>query len=470
MKIKFNNGYTVEIYDCKGMSYHEVRRRAYNAMKALMKDSKKVKDMPLLSDPRESIVTGVMTSLTNLKKAIKKGDEEVIKDLFDLALEDIKADAEEHVETYKENVAKRTLASLLKTYNEINDLIQVHGTPNQKGSYKKYLNTLTTAWAEKLQDSKKVKDMPLLGDPAITVTTNTLTSLTNLKKLIEKQDKKAIASAFRLYLKDMEADVNKNIEKYKENQSPAALKKLIKEYSDVLELAKKWADEDIANRMETAINTLKEAWNISLTDSKKTKDAWGSVEEMASATTRDGKQVMASAWTTSTRAYNTQHVKFLFGNQRGEGANKYQNRTWERWSFATALRNAMIDAGIDRAFADEVEEKASSFEDAIKYFAEHYQAGVQDSRKKPFKIVKTKDSKDLPFSSQLRLTVKDAFQKYNDLNNGIDNSLETTSLTRLERVVDSYSAMAEKARKKGYTEEAEELELYAKTLKKGWFL
>ena len=130
----------------------------------------------------------------------------------------------------------------------------------------------------------------------------------------------------------------------------------------------------------------------------------------------------------------------------------------------------MIDAGIDRTFAEEVEEKASSFEDAIKYFAEHYQGGVKDSKKRPFKIVKTKDSKELPFSSQLRLTVKDAFQKYNDLNNGIDNSLETTSLTRLERVVDSYSAMAEKARKKGYTEEAEELELYAKTLKKGWFL
>ena len=77
MKIKFNNGYTVEIDDCKGMSYHEVRRRAYNAMKALMKDSKKVKDMPLLGDPRESIVTGVMTNLTNLKKAIEKYSEMV---------------------------------------------------------------------------------------------------------------------------------------------------------------------------------------------------------------------------------------------------------------------------------------------------------------------------------------------------------------------------------------------------------
>ena len=470
MKIKFNNGYTVEIDDCKGMSYHEVRRRAYNAMKALMKDSKKVKDMPLLGDPRESIVTGVMTNLTNLKKAIKKGDEEVIKDLFDLALEDIKADAEEHVESYKETIAKRTLAALLKAYTEINELIQVHGTPSQKGSYKKYLNTLTTAWAEKLKDSKKVKDMPFLGDPALVVSTNTATSLTNLKKLIEKQDKKAIAAAFRLYLKDMEYDVETNIEKYKETQAPISLKKLIKEYSNVLELAKKWADSDIANRMEKAINTLKEAWKIDINDSKKTKDAWGSVEEMASATTRDGKQVMASAWTTSTRAYNTQHVKFLFGNQRGEGANKYQNRTWERWPFATALRNAMIDAGIDRAFAEEIEEKASSFEDAIKYFAEHYQAGVKDSKKRPFKIVKTQDSKKLPFSSQLRLTVKDAFQKYNDLNNGIDNSLENSSITRLERVVDSYSAMAEKARKKGYTEEADELELYAKTLKKGWFL
>ena len=452
MKIKFNNGYTVEIKDCEGLSYHEVRRRAYNAMKALVRDSKKVKDMPLLGDPRENVVTNAMTSLTNIKKAIKKGEDEEVKDFFLLALKDIKADVDKHIEEYKETQTKKSLTALLKTYNEINDLIQVHGTPNQKGSYKKYLNTLTSAWAEKLQDSKKVKDMPLLADPAPSVATNTATNLTTIKKLIEQQDKDALAAAFRMYLRDMEYDVNKNIERYKETQEPFALKKLIKEYSSVLELAKKWATDDIANRMETAINTLKEAWNIGLTDSKKTKDTWGGVEEMASAITRDGKQVMASAWTTSTRAYNTQHVKFLFGNQRGEGANKYQNRTWERWSFATALRNAMIDAGIDRAFAEEIEEKASSFEDAIKYFAEHYQAGVQDRRKKPFKIV------------------QDAFQKYNDLNNGIDNSLETTSLTRLERVVDSYSAMAEKARKKGYTEEAEELELYAKTLKKGWFL
>ena len=60
--------------------------------------------------------------------------------------------------------------------------------------------------------------------------------------------------------------------------------------------------------------------------------------------------------------------------KKGKGVGKYgyQNRTWQRFDFASALRDAMIEAGVPADFAKEVIEKSYDLDGAIKYFADNF--------------------------------------------------------------------------------------------------
>lgn len=95
---------------------------------------------------------------------------------------------------------------------------------------------------------------------------------------------------------------------------------------------------------------------------------------LGSATTLDGKQVTAYGSTRHSRNYNYEDVKFKFGNVTGEGTYRWMNRPWQRFDFAEALKNAMIDAGVDKEFARECIDKSGSLRSAVEYFAKNYKS------------------------------------------------------------------------------------------------
>lgn len=257
MKINFKEGYTVEVADTKGLTKNQIIDRARKAVKALQKDSKKVEDVPALEDPSYSFVPHYSASITLLNKAVKQNNKELIRSILTVLLEDVKADATEHIEEYKESVDAEDLAKMLKDYQKVRDLANVYGTPKIKEDFNNYVKKLEEAWTLTTDSCEDAKD-------------------------------------------DYEFDT-----------------------------------------------------------------------DMASAPTKDGKQLMASGWTTSTRYKVTEHVKVVLDNKRGYGEYKWLNRPWQKFDYEIALRNALIDLGIDRTLVEEAEDKSSSMNEIVKYIASH---------------------------------------------------------------------------------------------------
>lgn len=108
----------------------------------------------------------------------------------------------------------------------------------------------------------------------------------------------------------------------------------------------------------------------SLDEEKKLKEAYG---DMASATMADGTQVMASASTRGTKNYNYEDVTFKWRHGTGKGTYRWVNRPWQRFTFADALRNAMIEAGVEENFAKKIIVNSSSFEGAVNLFAKEFE-------------------------------------------------------------------------------------------------
>lgn len=265
MKINFKEGYTVEINDTKGLTKNQIIDRARKAVKALQNDSKKVKDVPALEDPSYSFVPHYSASITLLNKAVKQNNKELIRSILTVLLEDVKADATEHIEEYKENVDAEDLAKMLKDYQKVRDLANVYGTPKIKEDFNNYVKKLEEAW---------------------TLTTDSCS--------------------------DAEDDYE--------------------------------FDPDYRYEFDT---------------------------EMASAPTKDGKQLMASGWTTYTKYKAVEHVKVVLDNKRGYGEYKCVKKPLQKFEYEIALRNALIDLGIDRTLVKTAEDKSSSMNEIIKYIASH---------------------------------------------------------------------------------------------------
>lgn len=115
----------------------------------------------------------------------------------------------------------------------------------------------------------------------------------------------------------------------------------------------------------------KQLWERKLAQrDKKLKEAY---DDYATVKTADGKQVSASASTRSTRTYNYEDVEFEFDARKGFGTYRWMNRPWQKFDFASALQEAMIDAGVDKEFARECIEKSGSLRSAIEFFAKNYE-------------------------------------------------------------------------------------------------
>ena len=98
-------------------------------------------------------------------------------------------------------------------------------------------------------------------------------------------------------------------------------------------------------------------------------------EDIGSAVLPSGEKVMASGWITKTRNYTTEHVEFRLGWKEAEGTYKWMNRPWQYFTYADALKDAMVKVGISKEFAEKCihECRYSNLESAIDYFAEHYE-------------------------------------------------------------------------------------------------
>lgn len=142
-------------------------------------------------------------------------------------------------------------------------------------------------------------------------------------------------------------------------------------------------------------------------DNEPIKESYG---DMASAVTKDGKKVMAVADTSHTRTYNYEHVTFRFDNREGKGKYRWQNRPWQRFSFASALQNAMVECGVDEKFAEEVIEKSHDLETAIDYFADNYGTKDESLNEKNYTEYDGWDEKDV----ELHKSIDWAERNYKD--------------------------------------------------------
>jgi len=126
----------------------------------------------------------------------------------------------------------------------------------------------------------------------------------------------------------------------------------------------------------------KEMWESKLANLSN-KSLTEAYSDMASAVMPDGTRLMAVGSTRHTRTYNYEDVTFRFGNKEGRGSYRWQNRPWQRFNFASALIDAMKDAGIEDKFARECIEKTNGLDRALDYFAQNYKktAPVAEAKK-----------------------------------------------------------------------------------------
>ena len=83
------------------------------------------------------------------------------------------------------------------------------------------------------------------------------------------------------------------------------------------------------------------------------------------------KGVEAEWYEKSTRNYNYEYVDLTIDGEEAVGKDRWINRPWYKFTFANAFKDAAKQLGYYEA-AKEAVDAASSIEEAVKYFAEHY--------------------------------------------------------------------------------------------------
>lgn len=105
-------------------------------------------------------------------------------------------------------------------------------------------------------------------------------------------------------------------------------------------------------------------WDILEENFKKVNESVGR-DEVYHTTLSDGTLVSAVCWTSSTRTYNYEYCDVKVGNRLGHGKYRWMNRPWQRFDFSSALRDALIDAGISQKQADQCVQKQSDVQSAL---------------------------------------------------------------------------------------------------------
>ena len=107
-------------------------------------------------------------------------------------------------------------------------------------------------------------------------------------------------------------------------------------------------------------------------------------DEFAFEVLADGSKVSAICNYHRTRMYTHELVDFEWREGRGSGDYRWMNRPWQRFSFASALRDAMIEANVKPEFAKECIENSGSVKSALEYFAKH----VDEKKEEPKEEIK----------------------------------------------------------------------------------
>lgn len=105
----------------------------------------------------------------------------------------------------------------------------------------------------------------------------------------------------------------------------------------------------------------------------------------------DGSKVSAICDYHRTRMYTHELVDFEWREGRGSGDYRWMNRPWQRFSFASALRDAMIEANVKPEFAKECIENSGSVKSALEYFAKH----IDEKQEEPKEEKSLKEGKEL---------------------------------------------------------------------------
>ena len=180
--------------------------------------------------------------------------------------------------------------------------------------------------------------------------------------------------------KEKEEQEKKALETKSEDRAIFAESKLFKDRSEMTPFIVKLKEQKIRHRV-VPLHEDKEGYKFELKYEKPLNEQLNESYETAFEVLKDGSKVSAVGSYKSTRNYTHELVDFEWKNGSGSGDYRWMNRPWERFSFAEALREAMINAGVDEKLAREVIEESYSLKSAIKLFADRYQEKASDEIK-----------------------------------------------------------------------------------------
>ena len=170
--------------------------------------------------------------------------------------------------------------------------------------------------------------------------------------------------------KEKEKEEKKALETKSEDRAIFAESKLFKDRSEMSSFIVKLKEQKIKHRV-LPLHEDKEGYKFELRFEKPLNEELNESYETAFEVCEDGSKISAVGSFKHTRNYTHELVDFDCASGSGSGDYRWMNRPWQRFTFAEALREAMINAGVDEACAKECIDNSFSLKSAVKYFAEH---------------------------------------------------------------------------------------------------
>ena len=180
--------------------------------------------------------------------------------------------------------------------------------------------------------------------------------------------------------KEKEEMEKKALETKSEDRAIFAESKLFKDRSEMSSFIVKLKEQKIKHRV-LPLHEDKEGYRFELRYEKPLNEELNESYETAFEVCEDGSKVSAVGSFKHTKNYTHELVDFDCASGSGSGDYRWMNRPWQRFTFAEALREAMINAGVDEKCAKDCIENSYSLKSAIKYFAEHCCSKKEDELK-----------------------------------------------------------------------------------------
>ena len=181
----------------------------------------------------------------------------------------------------------------------------------------------------------------------------------DVKEIVDKEEKEQEKVALETKTKD-----------YIIPGKPFKESKLFKDRGEMSSFIVKLKEQKIRHRV-VPLHEDQEGYKFQLEYEKPLNEQLTESYETAFEVCGDGSKASAVGSFKSTRNYTHELVDFEWREGTGSGDYRWMNRPWQRFTFAESLREAMINAGVDSAFAKKCIDESYSLKSALKYFAEH---------------------------------------------------------------------------------------------------